>query len=65
MSERVKLRITIEADVEWPHHGDAGVAKSYWEEGTRCVDNPVLELMEENPCLCEVSEIEFLGLAEK
>lgn len=78
MSERARLRITVEVETDW-HGADSEGARFYFEDGTRCVDNYLAEALNDGDgwvatqtdidvgyrCNCRRAEIEFLGFAAR
>lgn len=67
ISRKVKVRMTVEYEVEVPAHWDKSNIEFHRNEGSWCTNNAIDELTsifegeEENGCMCSCTEFEYLG----
>ena len=67
INKKVKLRMTVEYDVDVPAYWDKKQIESHRNDGSWCANNALVELEElfctdgDGPCLCSVAEFEYLG----
>ena len=63
VKKRVKVRMTVEYEVEVPARWDKEQIEFHRNEGSWCSDNALAELeeLEGDGCLCPITEFEYLG----
>ncbi len=64
ISKKVKVRATIEYEIEVPAHWESGMTEFHRNESSWCKDNMIRELQAiadlKNDCLCSHVEFEYL-----
>lgn len=64
ISKKVKVRMTVEYEIEVPASWDAEMVEYHRNEGSWCADNAIDELeavAERNGCLCDICRFEYVG----
>lgn len=64
INRKVRIRMTVEYDIEVPAHWDANQIEFHRNEGSWCADNALKELEDafgENGCMCGAAKFEFVG----
>lgn len=68
VTKRVKLRVTIEYEVDVPHHWDKNLIEFQRNDGSWCVDNmleELAEIAEAEGCLCGRVNFKFLQFVDE
>lgn len=64
INKKVKVRMTVEYEIEVPAAWGANMIEFHRNEGSWCSDNAIRELKElstDNNCICGVTEFKYLG----
>lgn len=66
VKKRVRIRMTVEYDVEVPNHWDKHKIEFHRNDGSWCADNAITELeavaaTAREGCLCGCTHFEYLG----
>lgn len=68
INRKVRVRMTVEYDIEVPAFWDADRIEFHRNEGSWCADNALPELEAfftggDHPCMCDATRFEYLGEA--
>jgi hypothetical protein len=63
VTKKVRVRFTVELDVDIPHCWDRGLVEFQYNDSKWCARN-LADLIDENGCICDTTNCEFIRVVD-